>query len=292
MLFEVIGESVQGALHQQAGRECQDAIDWTIVGHSSILAVADGHGSEKSPESATGAKLAVKTAISVLKDFLLMSKSTSLSVCKQFAEELLPKLMVKEWRSAVEKEEIRQRKIISEVGENAQFVKHVERDREENEFFIRYGSTLSAVLASGEFVLLFQIGDGDILLVETNGTVSHPIPKNERLIGDDTTSICLPNAWEDADVVFRAAGPHAPSLILISTDGYSNSFENEEGFFKTAPEYLELIQSMGIYYAESYLEEWLLETTCKGSGDDISLGIIWNKSRKGMATVNKERIQR
>jgi serine/threonine protein phosphatase PrpC len=70
--WRVIGKSVQGSTHLRAQKANQDAIAWyPDEGHGlpRIVAVADGHGSEKHFRSHIGAGLATRTAIDVLREF-------------------------------------------------------------------------------------------------------------------------------------------------------------------------------------------------------------------------------
>ena len=62
---------VKGATHQRNGLPCQDSkkivkISEDIV----IIAVADGHGSEKCPRSDRGSTIAVNTFCEVMKNYL------------------------------------------------------------------------------------------------------------------------------------------------------------------------------------------------------------------------------
>lgn len=61
-LWRVMGRRVTGAAHQRAGKPCQDAIGWREEDGAVVLVVADGHGSERSPHSDEGARLAVDIA--------------------------------------------------------------------------------------------------------------------------------------------------------------------------------------------------------------------------------------
>ena len=58
------GESVKGASHERSGMPLQDScLIQEISDNIAILAVADGHGSEKCPRSKSGSQIAVNTFI-------------------------------------------------------------------------------------------------------------------------------------------------------------------------------------------------------------------------------------
>ena len=89
----------------------------------------------------------------------------------------------------------------------------------------------------------------------------------------ETTSLCQPEAWKD----FRSSWvtkPALPSLVLLSTDGYANSFRSDEDFLKIGQDYLEIIRQQGIASLAEELPTILTEATQQGSGDDITLAIL------------------
>ena len=66
-------------------------------------------------------------------------------------------------------------------------------------------------------------------------------------------------------------------MNVISTDGYSKSFIKDSDFLKVGPDFLELLDNEGIPAVQDNLKKWLDETSTLGSGDDITLGIIYHE---------------
>ena len=143
-----------------------------------------------------------------------------------------------------------------------------------NNTFVWYGATLLGTVVTDSFIIYLQIGDGEILSVSEEGEVRRPIPPDERLLGNDTTSLCSAKPWLDFRIVFQALTTAPPSLVLLSTDGYINSFTDTGEFMKVGPDFLNLINAHGLEAVDGKLEDWLTEASQKGSGDDITLGII------------------
>ncbi len=249
----VAGASVTGAAHQRVNKRGQDAIHWEAREDFVVLAVADGHGSERSPHSDVGASLAVEEAVKLL--FKSYQDTRSLRDWKQFAESHLPQKLVQRWIDRVKK-----------VADSS---------ASEKEILRQYGSTLLAALVTPEFLLFVQLGDGDILTVMDDGTVRRPIPKDRRLIANETTSLCMPNAWREMQVVFQHVSTELPALILLSTDGYANSFVSDNDFLQVGKDYLNLIRQHGLEQVAKYLPTWLTEASDSGSGDDITVGLIY-----------------
>ncbi|CCI28816.1 conserved hypothetical protein [Microcystis aeruginosa PCC 9809] len=292
--WRCIGESVKGASHVRSGLPNQDAIRWfpeSGIGLPLILAVSDGHGSAKSFRSDRGSCFAVETAIKVIQEFFLSSQSSDInfSALKDAAQRLLPPRLVNEWRKAVNKDlglsENDEEKLTNKpnfTDEEKQIL--VDKDGEaawqavENNYFLAYGATVLAVLVTDSFIVYIQLGDGDILEVDSKGNTTRPLERDPNLIANETTSLCMNKAWNEFQVHIKpypqGTPKEIPALILVSTDGYSNSFSTDEGFFKIGQDYRQMFKSNLTEEVRQKLEGFLQETSEKGSGDDITLGMI------------------
>jgi serine/threonine protein phosphatase PrpC len=286
--WRVVGRSVRGATHGRTGAPNQDAIHWlpkSGAGLPLILSVADGHGSNRSFRSDVGARLAVETAAQVISDFLrVQAQAESLSATKRAAEEWLPVALVRSWLSAVASHLAEQPLSADELhllgAEHAE--PSIEMLRPNSE--LAYGTTILAAAVTADFILYLQLGDGEILTVSNDGEVTSPLPKDKRLFANETTSLCSEEAWRDFRVSFHVISNAPPALILLTTDGYPNSFRDESGFLKVGSDILEMIRSGGLDVVDNHLESWLSESTHAGSGDDVTLGIICSEDAAGSKT--------
>ena len=77
---------------------------------------------------------------------------------------------------------------------------------------------------------------------------------------------------------FSTVDAVAPALILLSTDGYPNSFRDEAGFLQVGSDILRLIRENGLASVNDQLAGWLRDSTRAGSGDDVTLGILCSLS--------------
>lgn len=258
--WRVVGRSVRGATHERNGLPNQDAIHWLPVsgrGSSAVLAVADGHGSPRYSRSHIGAALAVERGAQLVDEFLNSQVDVdNLSLIKHAAEEWLPRALVRNWSEAVD-EHLKSDPLPLDEGSS-----------------IAYGTTLLIAAVTERFICYLQLGDGDILTVNDRGEVSQPLAKDERLLGNETTSLCATDAWRDFRVNFQPLTQSHPALVLLSTDGYPNSFRDEPGFFKVGSDLWQMIQEHGLARVEADLAGWLLHSTRAGSGDDVTLGIL------------------
>lgn len=213
-----------------------------------------------------GARLAV--AVAHLIRGHLVARS-NLSRIKHWAEEQLPLELVRHWRERVERRVAREPFTAEELEPlDAKARRDLEIDP-----YIGYGTTLMAVVIAPTFVFYLQLGDGDILTVSADGEVARPLPSDERLIANETTSLCSPQAWNEVRVVFQALAGAPPALIFAATDGYANSFRDEAGFEQVARDLWAMIRDEGWCPVREQIKDWLAEASELGSGDDISVAV-------------------
>jgi hypothetical protein len=200
-----------------------------------------------------------------------------LSLVKRLLEDRLPRELVTTWQRRVlnhlehqpfEKDELDT--LSRRVGRSA--VQDVQANP-----LLAYGSTLLATIVTPDFVALLQIGDGDILLVSEEREVYRPVPPDLRLLGNATTSLCSSQAWLDFRSAFIPLANHPPALIMLSTDGYANSFSNDDNFLQVGADFLDILRTQGEGAVRANLPDWLDEATHSGSGDDITTALIYRK---------------
>jgi serine/threonine protein phosphatase PrpC len=258
--IRVVGHKVIGAKHVREGRPCQDAVAIAPGPACVALAVADGHGSSVFAE--TGAALAVAVAVEALLALagnLGPAERLDIAAVHRLAQDPLRQLLVREWG----------RKIREFADDSAANLKD-------------YGSTLLFALVTPEFLLLGQLGDGDILLVDSSGAVTRPWPADPNNFAEETASLCLPDAWASLRVRAMAL-PNQEALVMLCTDGYSKSYPTDIEFERIGPDYLELVREGGLGSVADSLEEFLLAVTSGGSGDDIAVALIHRAGSAGKA---------
>lgn len=248
------GASSIGSAHVRRGIANQDAIAWLPDGGSHerfIATVSDGHGGQPHFRSNVGSKLAVEAAISALEWFL--------DDPEQFQQ--LPKDVVDIWRKSVQ-QHIEEHPFTNDAPSNV---------------FSAYGATLIAAAASPRFLVVLQIGDGDLLLGYPSGKIERPLADDEGLVGEQTYSLCL----EDAHTYVRVRmmdldwEEQWPNFVLLSTDGVSKSFVNDAAYFAIVENYRDLcLKSVDNFQTTlDALPAWLEEVSGGGSGDDSTLCI-------------------
>jgi serine/threonine protein phosphatase PrpC len=252
---------VCGASHHRTGIKNQDYIAWWVspLGQAQ-LSVADGHGSPRSCRSEIGARLAVEVSHAIGTGLILRQPDVSeLSMVKEWLEQEAPKRIVLAWRSRVE-EDLKVHPLT-----------HDEKSLVGEDESLAYGTTLITVVATRAFTALWQIGDGDVVAVSPSEPPERALPRDAEHIGNETMSLCSQDAWAHFRVGFHVT---PIPLLLLSSDGLVNSFQDDAGFLRFAADVGRLIASDGLEAVTERLPHWLEEASVKGSGDDISLGLV------------------
>lgn len=290
MMQRILGESVQGYTHIQRNLECQDRkLSRELEDGSLVLSVADGHGSRSCPYSGTGAELAVNTFCKLIEELHsgfqnagdLLSDYLNHQGSLKFAQ-----TVERAWKEDVQAYHLK-------VGLPMPMTQTGEEDL--NALYRLYGTTLLGLLIAPTFVFAFQIGDGDITYADDGGV--QPVVVADKLLGVESHSLCSREAWKKAvstvrfqpweqhfedlktygpdtaasTVHFQSWEQHLPCAFLLSTDGLSNSYADDEAFRQTCAQYFEALKTYGPDTVEENLPEWLSETSRLGCGDDTTL---------------------
>ena len=275
--WRIIRESIQGASHKRLDQLNQDAIERFPASGDSlplILAVSDGHGGAKYFRSGKGARFAVDAAINTLSQFQENLASFSNS---SWREERLTKSLVNTWRGKVNAhlndEPFTNEDLRSLEEKEGPAARQIVEDNP----VLAYGATILAVIITESFIAYLQLGDGDILTVSEQGKPDSVFPVNSKHFANETASLCSSNAWYDFQFRIEKVSPSPvlPALILLSTDGYKDSFRSDEEFRKVGSDLFEMIHSNKLEEIKSNLPDWLSEASRIGSGDDITLGIFY-----------------
>ena len=274
--WSVLAQSVQGASHVRRGEPNQDAID-TRQGAGNnpplIVAVSDGHGSPKSFRSGCGARYAVKAAISEC-ERLFCTGATNLTAIRRIAERQLSNAIVGEWERLVWGDMVdrpftprERRHFVAQFGVEAWRALLLEP-------LVAYGATLLFAFAARQYVVLGQLGDGDIVTVTNEGCAARAFAADARHFAGETASLCLKDAVKSFNVAFRVLKQEIPALILLSTDGYANSYQDDADFMSVGPDLLAMLREESVESVQRDLASWLSEVSSGGSGDDITLGVL------------------
>jgi serine/threonine protein phosphatase PrpC len=227
-----------------------------------VAAVADGHGSGRHDLSHCGAALAVQAAVGeVIASLPLPEDGEAWRPVPAQAKGPFQDRVTARWREYVMADAGRRGVQDPEGGIGP-------------EILTRYGTTLLVAFLDGTEGWVGQIGDGDILIVRPEGNIETLLPRDEALVGTVTYSL---SSREPAELWRTARFPVGPGgLLIMATDGLPDSFENPDSEFRVFARSLwERVASFGIEQIGSALPGWLDGYSRDGSGDDMTLVLVF-----------------
>ncbi len=264
--WQVLTATERGAAHRASGAPNQDAVAAFPIGPGgAVAAVADGHGHGRHFRSARGAQMAVTVAGRAAHD--LAPRLDAVRTLPQAEEEMRGVLVpgiVRHWREAVHED----------VAADP-FSRGEDAVRGRDDVTIAYGTTLLLAIAWGEWLLLTQIGDGDIVAIRPDGTALLPVPGDPRLDGRHTTSLCMPGAENS----FRAGAVDTSRTallgVLLATDGYGNAQVARDWEAAVSADLAGLIAIHPAQWLASQLPAWVARcASLDGSADDTTIALL------------------
>jgi hypothetical protein len=278
----IIG-SARGAAHHLRGLPNQDAAACQDgPGGGIIVAIADGHGHSRHFRSAEGSALAVDVGCRVAARMAAVltgegpteAKASAAAAPDAAAPDAaaseaarrLPRAIVADWRSAVAGQiaarpyTARERAALDAAGDGPE---------------VPYGSTLLVAMIAWPWLVCAQIGDGDMLGVRPDGGLLYPVPGDDRLEGQQTTSLCQ----LDAETSFRT-GAHdlremALAALLAATDGFGNAQAEEPWQPGVGRDLAELAACRDNGWFEQQVPGWARRcASSEGSGDDTTIALL------------------
>lgn len=264
-------ESIIGKSHIKAKTKNQDSVLSKVISENIMVsAIADGHGSKKCFRSDLGAKFAVESAVEVIEsikqELIINDNKLNTKALGKFYTKKIISLWKEKIKNHIDNNPI-DFKNITDITKSG--IKSLEKNNT-----IVYGSTLLIVLLIHDYIICYQLGDGDIMLVSKAKKVSKPIKRDERHIANETSSLCVTNPENEFRIKMFRDLNHYLKMIILSTDGYSNSFSSDKDFLKVGYDLIDMLDSDGIEIIEENLKAWIDDTSFNGSGDDTSVSII------------------
>ena len=249
------GATVIGAAHRRRDLANQDAIGWSPPdgGRSFVAAVSDGHGAAPHFRSDIGSKLAIRAAVAVL-EWCLADDTSDATIAG------LPAQIVHAWQNAVQED----------AGLSVPAGNWIEPKADK---LLAYGATLVATAITPALAIAFQIGDGDLYWGFADGRISRPLPDDLGLVGEQTYSLCAPDApVRGRLVVLRAeTDVDLPCFAMLTTDGVSKSFADIAAFEQVVRHYRQALGATSPATVLDRLPGWLEAVSAGGSGDDATL---------------------
>lgn len=271
--YRAFGMTVIGASHIKSGTVCQDCSQSCEKTECRLVVVCDGHGGADYFRSDRGSKLAAVAFMDCMEnpDLIAALSAAAAEKQRQSRMEQLIKSIIARWNSLVE-QDMRQHPFdedeLSGVSEKAR-----RRYEAGERLQAAYGTTLIGAVLAENFWLGLQIGDGKCVAVSETGEFTQPIPWDEECFLNVTTSLCDENAAKEFRFCFSRT---LPAAVFIGSDGIDDCFAGDERLYDFYRVTLKSFAETDEETAIAQLKEYLPTLSEKGSGDDMSVGILIN----------------
>lgn len=267
--------SVRGSSHIREKKVCQDCSAYYVDEKMAIAIVCDGHGSDRHFRSDVGSAKAVEVGLVAMKKLVNELGGISKVDEKENNKIIndLKNFIVFEWDSLVvehfDKNPL-QREEIPKLSSSAK--KKLLSGEIIGDIQSMYGTTFISMVMTPDYWLIMQLGDGDAIVL-ANNKMEMPVPVDERLQFNLTTSMCN----KDAIANFRVTYGFNPIAGMVaSSDGVRNSFNSKENFLKFSNMFMEDFYERSRDEAYDELKGFLPKLSADGSGDDISIAAVWH----------------
>ena len=312
--YDVQDFCVTGSLHIKNNMPCQDSARTYMEDNFCLAVIADGHGSPQYFRSDRGSRFAVETFMNCVKQALtntqfyyhddkhpkdnnainlidmLASSKTSEKKREQAIKAFCQSILAN-WLDAVNCD--MQNSPFTEDEWLKVPEKYRKQQNSDQKYISAYGSTLVAALLVADFCLLIQIGDGACVVfdddypnITSKVTAQHryihdkivsyePIPLDDLCFLNTTTSLCDAKANDEFHFCFLKKQPLA---VFVTSDGIETCFEREN-MHKFFHRILSDFSASQLDQAKAELNGFLPRLSESGSGDDLSLAMIYNATR-------------
>jgi hypothetical protein len=259
--------SERGAAHIVSGLPNQDAVTAYLFGdHGVVAAVADGHGHHRHFRSDRGSRLAVTIGSHAAEE--LTPRLDQLGGADQItsaARDVLVPAIAERWREAVTED------LAAEPVTEAERAWQADGDDD----VIAYGSTLLLALVWRQWLVLAQIGDGDIVCVRPDGAALLPVPGDPALDGLQTTSLCELRAADAFRVAVVDMSRTVLAGVMLATDGYGNAQLADPWTAAFSSDLVELLREHDAEWLASQVPSWAARcASADGSADDTTIALL------------------
>ena len=275
--YQSFNRSALGYSHIKKGTVCQDFSGSWDEGDVHIAVVSDGHGQSTSFRSDTGSRMAVETAMEVLKSFaeflrnqeeLLFQPEEQNSLLRKMADKVVRRWQSSVWQHWQEnpfaEEEYALAGEMADVFRAGKNILHV------------YGATLIAALVTPKYLLVMHQGDGRCVVIQENGRTDQPVPWDSRCVGNVCTSLCHSDAAESCRFYVQDLRENKIAACYVTTDGVEDCFLDATGLNAFFCDLTSRFARDGDS-VQHVLADLLPVMSKTGSADDASVAAVVNR---------------
>ena len=261
----VYNKTAIGYSHINKNIVCQDFSDYYINENVKVITACDGHGGNLYIRSNRGAEFASQAVVDVIKQY--DEKKLEELINDNILEKLKLEILCK-WNELIEQDysnEPFSEEELSCLDEEEMF-------KLNSNYISAYGTTLNSVIATSNYLICVQIGDGGVYLLGKE-SVELAFPDNDENVANITNSLCGDNAYDNIYIDAFIKDDYIG--VVICSDGLLGPYQTYENFNNSfiSPfvNNFQVVTEEAINNANQFIED-LGEKD--GIGDDVSVACI------------------
>ena len=249
---------------KESGKECQDySLVWQNKEKNITIAiVSDGHGGDSYFRSAIGSRLASEITLEKVLEFLsCMDRNMFIGM---------------PFKACGTQETI------------AEDCEYIDLLQDEDRIVKAYGCTLLAYVCTNDFWFSFHIGDGKIVMLDSEYKFSQPVPWDKKCFSNVTTSLCDPNPTNLFRFCIQGDGKF-PVAMFLGSDGIDDTYKDGDKLYSFYGNFVKELGLNGHNALNEMLKAELPQTSKKGSHDDVSVAMVYDDDRikDGVIPINE-----
>lgn len=297
--MKCFNHTCQGESHKSTDKECQDySLTWQDEERGITIAiVCDGHGGDSYFRSATGARLAAEITLAQSRLFLSDIDASLFISCPFTAvgtqdtleeESRLNNVMRRLfasiyslWRTAITEDG--QRELTEWEKEHVE-PKYIDLLNDEQRIVKVYGCTLMAYVCTKDFWFAFHLGDGKMVMLDSEFKFSQPVPWDEKCFLNKTTSLCGSEPVKDFRFCMQGDGQF-PIAMFLGSDGLDDTYGDGPRLNSFYGGIVKELALKGQEAVKTMLEEDLPQISKRGSQDDMSVAVVYDEGKIKEAAI-------
>ena len=283
----------QGESHKSTNKECQDySLTWQSEDRNTTIAiVCDGHGGSSYFRSATGARIAAEVTLNQIQQFLSVVNADTFSTQSLISVGTVETIETEtgingvmrrlfesiyfHWRNAITEDGKRE---ITKWEQTNVEQKYLDLLNDENRIVKAYGCTLMAYVQTKEFWFAFHLGDGKMVMLDSQFVFSQPVPWDEKCFLNKTTSLCGSEPVKDFRFCVQGNGMF-PIAMFLGSDGIDDTFGDGSKLYNFYGDVIKELATQGQESVETTIKEDLPQLSKIGSQDDMSIAAVYDESK-------------
>lgn len=243
--------------------------DISATSSSLCAVITQGNSQVRCFRSTIGAELAKSCALRLLESKLVNSPA-ALQSDNTFITNIASDIIT-DWKEAVAKHFATMPLPINEHVDANSSETVTEQATIANPPLEIYDTGMLLLIMFHKIAYLICIGVGQVLVINEDGQLTHV---TNQILPDNSLYLANTDIQNAMTISVLNMEKTRIEFILMTSDGYGTSFQNQDGLIKAAYDFSRLLDIQGKEFVSRHLPDWLNQTIQNGSGKSSALVMV------------------